>query len=248
MAQFVDIDTAREFMKESLGKISPDELDQICLDLEKKSQRFREILAAERITKLSEVELLSVFRLIFSTRRKAQKLIDQYKTGNMRNWIAELLYDEAAVHHRLETFCERLDGLETSLRYDLASELLHFIDPEKYWLWTRWIWDPKTQTGSLPLVITEDYDLKATTLGETYLKVGKAMAFVRHVGEAAEFEVIRSGFFGVDAYLCCVYIVYVYTVLRMRMTQEFNKVMPGLPEFSKRLLGIHKLEERKHAS
>jgi len=29
----------------------------------------------------------------------------------------------------------------------------------------------------------------------------------------------------------------------MRMTQEFNKVMPGLPEFSRRLLGVYKLEE-----
>ena len=37
-------------------------------------------------------------------------------------------------------------------------------------------------------------------------------------------------------------VVYAYTVLRMRMTQEFNKVMPGLPEFCRRLLGVH---ERK---
>jgi hypothetical protein len=34
-------------------------------------------------------------------------------------------------------------------------------------------------------------------------------------------------------------VVYVYTVLRLRMTQEFNKVMPGLPEFSRRLLGVY---------
>ena len=46
-------------------------------------------------------------------------------------------------------------------------------------------------------------------------------------------------------YLCCVYIVYAYTVLRMRMTQEFNKVMPGLPEFCRRLLGVHRKRKGK---
>ena len=42
-----------------------------------------------------------------------------------------------------------------------------------------------------------------------------------------------------NCFLCSVYVVYAYTVLKMRMTQEFNKVMPGLPEFSRRLLGVY---------
>ena len=45
--------------------------------------------------------------------------------------------------------------------------------------------------------------------------------------------------FGTDVFLGCVYVVYVYMVLRMRMTQEFNKVMPGLSEFVRRLLGVY---------
>jgi hypothetical protein len=79
------------------------------------------------------------------------------------------------------------------------------------------------------------------------LKLGKAIAFIHHVGEAAEFEIFKNGPFAVDVYLSCVYVVYVYTVLRMRMTQEFNKVVPGLGDFSRRLLGIYKLEEEKYA-
>jgi hypothetical protein len=71
------------------------------------------------------------------------------------------------------------------------------------------------------------------------MKVGEAVAFVHHVGEAAGFQTISKTIFGTDVFLSCVYVVYVYTVLRMRMTQEFNKVMPGLPEFSRRLLGVY---------
>ena len=79
----------------------------------------------------------------------------------------------------------------------------------------------------------------APTDGDIYLRVGKAVAFVHQVGEAAEFQTISKTTFGTDVFLSCVYVVYVYTILRMRMTQEFNKVMPGLPEFVRRLLGVH---------
>ena len=103
------------------------------------------------------------------------------------------------------------------------------------------MWNPKTETGSLPLVTTEDFGLHAPSLGESYLKVGKAIAFVHEVGDAAGFQSISRSLFGTDVYLSCVYIVYAYTILRMRMTQEFNKVMPGLPEFSRRLLGVYNM-------
>jgi hypothetical protein len=60
------------------------------------------------------------------------------------------------------------------------------------------------------------------------------------VGAAAGFQKISNNIFGTDVYLACVYTVYVYTVLKMRMTQEFNKVIPQLPEFCRRLLGVHR--------
>jgi hypothetical protein len=101
------------------------------------------------------------------------------------------------------------------------------------------MWDPKTRTGALPLVTYSAYDFSGETAGDIYMRVGEAVAFVHHVGEAAGFQTISKTIFGTDVFLSCVYVVYVYTVLRMRMTQEFNKVMPGLPEFSRRLLGVY---------
>jgi len=80
--------------------------------------------------------------------------------------------------------------------------------------------------------------------GETYMKVGVAVAFVRATGEAAGFARfgMNSSPFGVDVFLSCVYAVYMYTTLRLRMTQEFNRVVPQLPELSRRLLGVWKME------
>jgi hypothetical protein len=105
------------------------------------------------------------------------------------------------------------------------------------------MWDPQKKTGAIALVTEEGFDLQGDTHGEVYMKVGKGVAFVHSIGEAADFQFISRTLFGTDVYLSCVYVVYAYTVLRMRMTKEFNKVMPGLPEFSRRLLGVLKMKE-----
>ena len=243
MSQVVDTQSAKEFMAEALSKISSPELAQICSELEIKSKRFQQWLAPDSIDHLSGEEIIKIYRNIFSTRRKAQKLLHDFNADSLKEGMKHLLYGSESQEQRFQNFCDRFDGYQRNLRHDLASELLHFTFPERHWLWTRWMWDSQTRTGALPLVITEDYELDGSTLGETYLNVGKAVAFVHQVGEAAGFQTISHSLFGTDVFLSCVYVVYVYTVLRMRMTQEFNKVMPGLPEFSRRLLGVYKLEE-----
>ena len=110
------------------------------------------------------------------------------------------------------------------------------------------MWDSRTRTGSLPLVTTAAYDFDGEDAGEVYVKVGRAVAFVHEVGGAAGFQRISRSIFGTDVFLACVYVIYVYTVLRMRMTQEFNQVMPRLPEFCRRLLGVHQRGSRRAAS
>ena len=69
------------------------------------------------------------------------------------------------------------------------------------------------------------------------------MAFVNETGKQVGFTDLGTGaLFGVDVFLACVYSVYMYTVLRLRMTQEFNRIVPELPDLVRRLLGVHRLE------
>jgi hypothetical protein len=239
MGQVVDTESAKEFMREALEKVAADELLKICSEVELKSQWFQQKLSPESLLQLSSAEYFSLLRRIFATRRKAETILKQYRLEDLREWTSALLYGNGEAKVRFQNFVDKLDGMEDNLRRDWASEILHFTDPERYWLWTRWMWDPKTRTGALPLVTMESHDMSGETAGEIYMKVGEAVAFVHHVGEAAGFQTISKTIFGTDVFLSCVYVVYVYTVLRMRMTQEFNKVMPGLPEFSRRLLGVY---------
>lgn len=239
MGQVVDTESAKEFMREALGKVQPEELLAICGEVETKSRWFQQKLSRESLPTLTSEEYFALLRRVFSTRRQAEAILQKYPLEELRRWTWDLLYSGEAVETRFQNFVDRLASQGDSVRRDLASELLHFADPERYWLWTRWMWDPKVRTGALPLVTNESCDLNGPTDGDIYLRVGEAVAFVHQVGEAAGFQTISKTMFGTDVFLGCVYVVYVYTVLRMRMTQEFNKVMPGLSEFVRRLLGVY---------
>ncbi len=243
MSQIVDTESAKEFLREVSASVSPGELAAICENLDTKSRFFQRRLGAGAIEKLTGPEIHQILRAVFATRRKAASILEQFPAPSLQTWMTELLHGEQPVQRRFQQFFDRLEGLDENTRFDLAGELLHYTFPDRYWLWNRWMWDPKTRTGALPLVTTEDADLSAPGFGDMYLKVGNAIAFVHEVGDAAGFQRIDRSLFGTTVFLCSVYAVYSYTVLRMRMTQEFNKVVPGLPELTRRLLGVHRMNE-----
>ena len=237
--QVVDTESAREFMKEALSRISEEEMDAIVSQLRDKSRGFHMRLDPVALRALDEEGLRHILRSIFSTRRTTPAILQKNGAEGLRDRIGELLYGGGNTAARFEAFCARLDGVDETIRFDLASELLHYNQPEEYWLWTRWMWNPRNQTGALRLVTMDGYDFHGRDLGESYLKVGEAVAFVSETAKAAGFQRPASGLFGTTVYLCLVYVIYVYTTLRMRMTQEFNKVMPELPELSRRILGVY---------
>jgi hypothetical protein len=243
MSQLIDLGAAKEFMKETLERVNREDLIAIAADLEVKSNLFQRHLHANQISQLTNEGLEEILRNIFATRRRIKDVFASNSPEKIKTLIKNLLYGDGKIEDRFQIFVRSLDGLHDSLKTDVAGEILHFTNPDLYWLWSRWMWDPQKKTGAIALVTEEGFDLQGDTHGEVYMKVGKGVAFVHSIGEAADFQFISRTLFGTDVYLSCVYVVYAYTVLRMRMTKEFNKVMPGLPEFSRRLLGVLKMKE-----
>ena len=236
----VDTLSAQEFRREILDRITVDELQAIAAGLERKSLAMRDVLLAGTV--LDRAALRQVLRLIFAARRKADQILDTVGPERLGAAIADLLdhdHDLAARFDRFDAVLSGLSGLPAPV-FDLPSELLHFTHPSQYWLWTRWLWDPRTRTGALGLVTTDDVDLtEGASRGEVYLTVGRATAFVNETGKAAGFTDAAPGLFGTDMFLAAVYGVYMYTVLRMRMTREFNELVPRLPDLIRRLLGVY---------
>ena len=240
MDRVVDSETALEFMKEATKVATGTELEDIGQRLEAKSRRFREILAEDRLEELDEAALKRLLGSIFSLRRKAGRLLRANRLETIRAELRILLYGEDPVTERFDRFTGALGGLEPAMIISLASEALHFTEPRRYWLWTHWIWNPKSGTGALPLV-TRDADLAAGSDGETYDKVGRAMALVDARGHAIGYSRSGRGLFGTDVFLACVYAVYMFTVFRVKLSQEFNRILPELPELVQRVLGVRAL-------
>lgn len=241
--QVVDTASATDFMAEILDKIAPEELDEIAGALTAKSQRMQE-LVFDRVPgqHLDRARLTGLLRAVFATRRRSDAILDAIGVERFGHAVDELLTGTSGLSTRFADF-DAVWPAYSEQAFDLPGELLHFVYPDRYWLWTRWMWDPRTETGALPLVTMDDVDLTGDVRGEVYLKVGEAVAFVDQTGKAAGFTALggqgASGPFGIDVYLASVYGVYMYTVLRMRMTQEFNRLVPELPDLVRRLLGVH---------
>ncbi len=238
----VDTDAAQEFMREALQLIGEPDLDAIADELLVKSERFQEVLGPEVLPGASGDRLHGLLRSVFATRRHADEILERAGPARLRQQLFALLHGPEGLQDRFDAFDRDLVEMDPPLRHDLAGEALHFYDPQRHWLWTRWMWDPDLDTGALPLVTMREFDLRGGSAGETYLRVGRAVAFVNQTGRAVGFTRYGQEAFGIDVYLACVYGVYLYTITRMRMTQEFNKVIPPLPQLARRLLGTHRME------
>lgn len=240
--QVVDTGSAEEFMREILERVSGEDLSTIASLLDQKAAGFAALLRpASRARALDREDLRRVLRSVFSTRRKADAILDGVGPERLGEAIDDLLHGEGSLPERFDAFDAVLASFPEP-GFDLPGELLHFADPERYWLWTRWMWDPRTETGALRLVTADEFDLSAPSRGASYRRVGEAVAFVNETGKAVGFTSMGAGLFGIDIFLACVYAVYMYTVLRLRMTQEFNRIVPELPDLVRRLLGVWRLE------
>ena len=70
--------------------------------------------------------------------------------AELRGALQELFLENESVDARVSRFCARFPE-DKSHRWirDLATEMLHNREPERYPLMNRWIWDAKANTGVL---------------------------------------------------------------------------------------------------
>lgn len=238
----VDAPSAVEFMREALIKIDEREIGTVAELLTRKRALLAPHLADAALARGTADAVRPILARVFATRRRSDTLLVQAGAPALSRAIRTLVHGPGRVDSRVRAFDAALPAIEAPIRRELAGECLHFADPERYWLWARWMWDPATATGALPLVMVDSFDFGGPDGGAVYLRVGAATAAVIAVADELGFRRMRANPFIVDVYLAAIYGVYLYTVTRLRMTQEFNRVIPQLPDLVRRLLGVHRLE------
>lgn len=241
--QVVDNPAALEFFEQVLAAVTREELAEIADDLRAKSEAMR-ALVGDDPTRLDYAGVRELLGWVFCTRRHVDKVLAFVTPEEFGRGLDDLLHGEDPLAARYDRFRELLVD-RPDVAADLPGELLHFLDPDRYWLWTRWVWDPGADTGALRLVTTDEVGLDAPTPGEGYYAVGEAMAMLEANGKAVGFTSMGAGLFGTDVFLAGVYATYMYTVLQMRLSREFTKVMPPLPGLVRRLLGVHVTPARR---
>ena len=238
----VDASSAVEFMREALIKISEDEIGTVAELLLRKRSLLAPALAAAALRQANAAAVRPILARVFSTRRRSDEILVTVGAPALANAIRELIHGGGSLAGRFERFDEALPALDGPIRRELAGECLHFFDPERHWLWARWMWDPEARTGSLPLLMVDGFDFGGADAGAVYLRVGAATSAVIATADDLGFRRMRANPFAVDVYLAAIYGIYMYTVTRLRMTQEFNRVIPQLPDLVRRLLGVYRLE------
>jgi hypothetical protein len=238
----VDAPSAVEFMREALIKIDEADIGAVSDLLARKRELLQPFLAEASLAQGTADALRPILGRVFATRRRSDQILLAVGAPTLAAAVRDLLHAASPLDDRFRAFETALPTLEAPIRRELAGECLHHLDPERGWLWARWMWDPATRTGALPLVMIEDFDFGGPDGGAVYLRVGAATAAVVGVADELGFGRMRANPFVVDVYLAAIYGVYLYTVTRLRMTQEFNRVIPPLPALVRRLLGVHRLD------
>ncbi len=207
----------------------------------KKSLIFQRLLSKERLPSLKKEEAEVILKLLFPSRRKYQRIIEETGLQRLREALSKLLYSEDSWEGRVKGFYENVRGLDRKASEDLGAEILHFVYPDRFILWTRWIWDPESETGAIvflkeePPVGGKGREMYGTTYEEfkdIYLQIYESLE---------DFGVKVRGYLFVDMFLAMIYATYVdyMTLSTMHSAKGF---FPPAGIIAKRLLGVHEKE------
>lgn len=120
-----------------------------------KSAVFREALGDDALAagRLDVEALRPLCAFMPTVRRRVTPWLEEPAFGTLRAAILDLLAptnDTSGTDARIRRFCASFpqdDGHRWTR--DFAAELLHNLDPERFPLMTRWVWDAEANTGVL---------------------------------------------------------------------------------------------------
>jgi len=121
--------------------------------LKLKSELFARTLAEGRARDASLGDFRALCAWMPTVRRRIGPHVEPATFARLRAGIADLLdpsQPTAATDERIAVFCGAFPA-DRDHRWvrDLAAELVHHVDPERYPLMTRWMWDARANTGVL---------------------------------------------------------------------------------------------------
>ena len=208
--------------------------------LKLKSQMIRQALTHGHPADMPLDTFKSLCAFMASVRRRVGPYLEQPGWDEMTGAIAELTDDldnSLPVDDRMDAFCARFpqDKKHRWVR-DLAAELLHGLEPERFPLMTRWVWDRKANTGVIREIWFDD-NIDNITLDipdgyETCLVLREELSqFLTDNG------VFRDVLWYIDLLCAKVYADYISAQGGLYLRADFSAPSDPL-EHTRRLLGL----------
>ena len=208
--------------------------------LKLKSRMFQQALGQGHIEDMPLDTFKGLCAFMASVRRRIGPHLEQPAYGEMLKAIHGLLEgarDTTTTDQRIAGFCSRFpeDRKHRWVR-DLAAEILHQFDPERYPLMCRWVWDRKANTGVIREIWfddnTDNITLDIPDGYPTYLVLREELSqFLSDNG------VFRDVLWYVDLLCAKIYGDYISAQGGVYLRADFSA--PGDPmEHTRRLLGL----------
>jgi hypothetical protein len=113
-----------------------------------KSDMFQQAL--DDVENLELEAFMGLCTFMATVRRRVGPWLNEDSFGDVRDGLAALFDDNEPVDARVGAFCARFpDDKKHRWVRDLATEVMHNVEPERYPLMNRWVWDAKANTGVL---------------------------------------------------------------------------------------------------
>lgn len=211
-----------------------------------KSRLFKDALADGKAANLSLETFMGLCVFMSSVRRRISPYLDNRGFEQLKAPVAALLRDlpdTGRTDERVAAFCASFsDDKQHRFVRDLAAELLHFTDPERYPLMCRWVWDAGTNTGSLrEMWFADDIDhliIPAPDSYETFLVLRQELSeFLSGSG------VFRDMVFYVDLLCAQIYSHYICAQGGSYLRTDFSAPQDPM-QYTRRLLGLDGVEPR----
>lgn len=234
---------ARAFASLATGAEETGGVERYVDALKLKSALFETTLGEDRVQSVGLADFRKLCAWMSTVRRRVGPYLEPETFPALRSRVAALLEGPTALADvRIEEFCAGFPG-DRAHRWvrDLAAELLHYTDPERYPLMARWVWDEQTNTGVLREIWHSD-DIDRLTIEvpsryETFVVLREELAqYLTANG------VYRDVMFFVDLLAAQVYAAYIHEQGGSYLRADFANAEEPMMHI-RRLLGLDGITE-----
>ncbi|MHB1173672.1 MAG: hypothetical protein ACYCZJ_00910 [Sulfuriferula sp.] len=223
-------------------------LEALLASLQMKSQLFSSLLNVQSLPSLTMDGIEALLEMVFSARRRVFPALQALGVEVIRKAIQDLLYGDGALVERLQTFSEIVQIDETADKetrkqaaknrraaFDFGAEMLHFNNPAKYPLMTRWVWDQNTVSGALREFIRGNDSLPDVPLGNSPEMFEGARAWLAE--QIAEQGLYKDVPFWIDLVEAQAYSEYFRSMAEGMLSADFGRGITPQEQL-KKFLGI----------